>query len=102
MERDTHLHLSSILKMLLRFIGGLLRFEAVLTHMLFSTQNPSGRKLSSHSETLFISVIPDVCANQFSSCQFLFINNANERTEILPDFNLFFHASIMSPKRDEF
>lgn len=38
----------------------------------------------------FISVIPDVCANQFSSCQFLLINNANERIEILPDFNLFF------------
>ena len=73
--------------------------------MHFLPPNPSSRKPSFHSETLFISVIPDVCANQFSSCQFLFINNANERIEILPDFNLsffFFHALITSPKRDEF
>lgn len=76
--------------MLLRFIWGLVRFEAVLIHVLCSTPNPSSRKLPPHSEILFISVTPDVCANQFSSCQFLFINNATERIEILPDFNLFF------------
>lgn len=99
---ETHLALSSIRKMLLRFGWDLVTFEAVPIHMLFSAQNPSSSKPSSRSETLFISVIPNVCANQFSSCQFLFINNANERIEILPDFNRFFHASIMSRKRDEF
>lgn len=46
MATDTHLSLSSILKVLLKFSWGLVRFE--------STPNPSSSKLSSHSETLFL------------------------------------------------
>lgn len=94
--------LSSILKVLLRFIWGLVRFEAVLIHVLFSTHFllagnlPPSLKL--YLFLLFQMYVPISLATANSSLLIML-------TKELKFYQIsisFFHASIMSPKRDEF
>ena len=90
------------MKVLLRFIWGLVRFEAVLIHVLCSTPNPSSRKrppILKFYFFLLLQMYVPISLAPASSCLLIMLTKELKFYQISISL---FHASIMSPQRDEF